>query len=73
MLRKLIGVAAVLASSVVAVATAPSAAASAASFCDELGGQWDGQACHTSVTSDRKAVRDIKMALPGDLVENPVI
>lgn len=70
---KLIGAAALAAGSLVAVTTAPSAAASAASFCDELGAQWDGQSCHTSVTSDRKAVRDIKMALPGDLVENPVI
>lgn len=52
---------------------APVAAASAPSFCGELGGQWDGQFCTTSVVSERKAVRDIKMALPGDLVENPVI
>lgn len=53
--------------------TASPASASAPSFCDELGGQWDGQFCTTSVISDRKAVRDIKMALPGDLVQNPVI
>lgn len=56
-----------------ALATAPAANASAPSFCGELGGQWDGQFCTTSVVSERKAVRNIKMALPGDLVENPVI
>ena len=42
-------------------------------LCGELGGQWDGQSCSTSVESERKAVRNIKMALPGDLVENPTI
>lgn len=49
-----------------AVLTAPSASASASaqSFCGDLGGDWDGQYCHASVTSERKAVRDIKMALP---------
>ena len=51
----------------------PVAQASAVSFCDGLGGQWDGQYCHTSVESQRKATRDIKLALPGDLVDNPVI
>lgn len=52
-------------------ATIPTAAhASAPSFCGELGGDWDGQYCHTSVTSERKAVRDIKVAVP-DLVDNP--
>jgi Protein of unknown function (DUF3298)/Mannan-binding protein len=53
--------------------SAPTAAASAPAFCGELGGQWDGQFCRTSVISERKAVRDIKLALPGDLVDNPVI
>ncbi|MCV7239841.1 mannan-binding protein [Mycolicibacterium celeriflavum] len=57
----------------VVIATAPPASASAPSFCSELGGQWDGQFCSTSVVSEREAVRNIKMALPGDLVENPVI
>ena len=70
---KLIGAVALVAGSAAAITVAPPAAASAATFCDELAGQWDGQTCHTSVTSDRKAVRDIKLALPGDLVENPVI
>ncbi|KUH97339.1 mannan-binding family protein [Mycobacterium sp. IS-3022] len=57
----------------VVIAAAPPASASASAFCGELGGQWDGQFCSTSVESERKAVRNIKMALPGDLVENPVI
>jgi len=59
---------------VVAAAIIPSvvtARASAPSFCGELGGDWDGQYCHTSVTSERNAVRDIKVAVPGNLVDNP--
>ena len=56
-----------------AVCVAPVASASAPAFCGELGGQWDGQFCSTSVESERKATRTIKMALPGDLVENPTI
>ncbi|KUI44259.1 mannan-binding protein [Mycobacterium sp. IS-1590] len=56
-----------------AVAVAPAASASAPSFCAELGGHWDGQFCSTSVVSERKATRNIKMALPGDLVDNPTI
>src|SRR5208283_2516709 len=58
----------------VAAATVPNAAtarASAPSFCGELGGDWDGQYCHTSVVSERNAVRDIKVAVPADLVDNP--
>jgi hypothetical protein len=55
------------------ISTAPIAAASAPSFCADLAGQWDGQFCSTSVESERKAVRSIRMALPGDLVENPTI
>lgn len=57
-----------------AAATIPSTAtthASAPSFCGELGGNWDGQYCHTAVTSERNAVRDIKVAVPDDLVDNP--
>ena len=46
--------------------SAPTAAASALSFCDELGGGWNGQYCQTSVRSERNAVRDIKVAVPGD-------
>ncbi len=58
----------------VAAATIPTTAtthASAPSFCGELGGDWDGQYCHTSVTSQRNAVRDIKVAVPDGLVDNP--
>lgn len=65
-----------LAGAVIAVAasvlTAPSAAASAVPFCDQIGGQWDGRYCHTAVTSDRQAVRDISIAIPAEL-DNPVI
>ena len=49
----------------------PVASASAESFCAEMGGQWDGQYCHSSVLSERNATRDIKMAMPADLVTNP--
>jgi hypothetical protein len=48
-----------------------SAHASAPSFCGDLGGNWDGQYCHASVTSERNAVRDIKIAVPDELVDNP--
>lgn len=50
---------------------APMAAASAVSLCSDLGGQWDGQYCHATVTSERQAVRDIKMAIPVGLVDDP--
>lgn len=50
---------------------APVAGASPQSFCAELGGQQSGPYCQTSVESDRKAVRDIKVAIP-DLVDDPV-
>ncbi|AQT79304.1 mannan-binding protein [Mycolicibacterium litorale] len=55
----------------VAMSAAATAHASAPSFCAELGGQWDGQYCHTSVTSERNAVRDITIAVPADLLDNP--
>lgn len=51
--------------------SAPPASASSQSFCGELGGTFDGLYCHTVVTSVRKADRDIKVAIPGDLVDNP--
>ncbi|ODR03094.1 mannan-binding protein [Mycobacterium intermedium] len=54
------------------LSNAATARASAPSFCGELGGNWDGQYCHTSVVSERNAVRDIKVALPDDLIDNPV-
>jgi Protein of unknown function (DUF3298)/Mannan-binding protein len=55
-----------------AVVTAPPASASAGSFCSDLGGDWDGQYCHTSVLSERKATRDIKVAIPADLIDNAI-
>ncbi len=64
------GVVGVLA--VASLAAAPMADASAPDFCSGLGAQWDGAYCHTSMLSERKAVRDIKVAIPGDLVDNPV-
>jgi hypothetical protein len=57
----------------VTVAQAPAASASAVSFCGELAGDWDGHYCHMSVVSERKAVRDIKVAIPGDLVDHPTM
>jgi len=62
---------AVAATVAVAVVTAPVASASAQSFCGELRGDWDGQYCRTLVTNERKATRDIKVAIPGDLIDNP--
>jgi hypothetical protein len=60
------------AAAVGALISAPAAAASATSFCSDLGGDWDGQYCRTTVLSERNAVRDIKVALPADLLEDPV-
>ena len=57
---------------VAAVVTAPTAGASAASFCDRIGGQWNGQYCHSSVISDRNALREIDIAIPAE-IDNPVI
>lgn len=51
--------------------TAPSAAASPMTFCDELTGSWNGQYCQTSVASERNALRDIKIAVPGELIDDP--
>lgn len=55
-----------------AMLCAPTAVAAPVSLCDEWGGQWNGQYCHTSVESDRKAMRDIKIALPGELIDDSV-
>lgn len=55
----------------VGLLTAPTATASPQSFCTELGGQQSGAYCHTSVESQRKALRDIKVAIP-DLIDDPV-
>ncbi len=51
----------------------PDADASVPSFCADIGGNWDGAYCHATVESERKATRDIKMALPEGLVDNPAI
>ena len=67
--KRLIAASALLVAAV--AATAVPARASAPSFCGELGGDWDGQYCHTTVVSERQAVRDIKIAVPGELVDNP--
>jgi hypothetical protein len=55
-----------------ALGTAPTSTASVASFCDQIGGQWNGQYCHASVLSDRKAVREINIAIPAE-IDNPVV
>ena len=66
-----------LAAALVVVATAlgptSPASASATSFCGELGGTWNGQYCHTTVQSDRNAVRDIKVAIPTELIDHPAV
>jgi len=66
---KVLGAAAITVAT--ALSSAPLAAASVESFCGEIGGGWDGAYCHTTAPSPRKAVRDIKLALPGDLLDNP--
>ncbi|MCV7154304.1 mannan-binding family protein [Mycolicibacterium pyrenivorans] len=72
-MRRLISNLAMAAAVATTAATAPTAAASAPSFCGELGGQWDGQYCRSTVPSERQAVRDIKIAVPGDLVDHPAV
>ena len=69
---RIAGLAGAVIATAASVIAAPSAAASAASFCDQVGGQWNGQYCHASVLSDRKAVRDINIAVPAE-IDNPVI
>ncbi|OBK17174.1 mannan-binding family protein [Mycobacterium asiaticum] len=72
MITRLFPTALLVAATVIsATAGAATAHASAESFCGELGGGWDGQYCHTAVTSERNAVRDIKVAVPADLIDNP--
>jgi hypothetical protein len=55
-----------------ALLTAPPTVASPATFCGEVAGSWNGQYCQITVTSERKAVRDIKIAVPGELINDPV-
>lgn len=73
MIRRILAASIVVAAtSIPGLANVTTARASAPSFCGELGGSWDGQYCHTSVVSERNAVRDIKVAVPDDLVDHPV-
>ena len=60
----------VAATGISGIAGAASARASAPSVCGGLGGDGAGQYCPPSVTSARNAVRDIKMAVPGELIDN---
>lgn len=55
------------------VAATPQAAASAASFCGELGGRLEGPYCHALVRSERHAVRDVKVAIPEELIDDAVV
>ena len=54
------------------IAAAPTASASAVTYCNQVGGQWNGASCHASVLSERKAVREIDIAVPAE-IDNPVI
>lgn len=54
------------------VVTPAVASASPSSFCQEIGGQWDGAYCRSVVASEREAVRDIKVAIPAELIDDPV-
>ncbi|MDT5082062.1 MAG: hypothetical protein QOJ80_6699 [Mycobacterium sp.] len=67
-MTRLLGVMAAVATAAV---TAPIAAATSVAFCDELNGQWNGQYCESSVQSERNATRDIKVAIPAELVDDP--
>jgi hypothetical protein len=66
------GLAVVGAAVLTALAAIPAAGASVTAFCSELGGDWDSQYCHTTVLSERNAVRDVKVALPAEVIDNPV-
>lgn len=66
------GLTALLATASAVLPTAPTATASAPSFCEELQAEWDGQRCGTVVVSARKAERYIAFDLPEPLLDNPV-
>lgn len=51
---------------------APTARASSEAFCTELGGDFDGHYCRTVLTSERNANRNIRIAIPGEVIDNPV-
>ena len=61
------GLAGAVITAAASLTTAPGASASPAGFCDQIGGQWNGQYCHASVKSERLAVREINIAIPGEL------
>ena len=69
--RLVMSLAAGIAATVTTIVSAPVAASSAQSFCGGLGGDWDGHYCNAVVPSERLATRYIKMAIPGELVDNP--
>jgi len=67
---RMAGLAGVVIAAATSVAFAPAASAApstAASFCDQIGGQWNGQYCHATVVSERKGVREINIAIPPDV------
>ncbi|MBU3750324.1 MAG: DUF3298 domain-containing protein [Mycobacterium sp.] len=70
--KRMVGLAVAAMAAAATVVTAPTAVASPVSFCDQIGGQWDGQYCRTSVLSDRNPVRQINIAIPAE-IDNPVI
>jgi Mannan-binding protein len=71
MLRRIVAISILVAAAEISgPPNAGTARASSESFCGELGGAWDGQYCHTTVTSERNGVPDIKFAVPADLVDS---
>ena len=64
---RIAGFAGVVIAVAASVATAPAASASVVSFCDQIGGQWNGQYCHATVVSERKGVREINIAIPPEI------
>lgn len=53
------------------VTTAPTAAASAAQFCDELAAVWDGTNCVTTVESNCNALMTLSLGMPDAMLDNP--
>lgn len=51
--------------------SAPTASASSESFCHNIGGEFDNYYCQTVVKSVRNADRYIKIAIPGELIDDP--
>jgi len=69
--HRIAAAAAVVAAAAASVVTAPTASASADSLCAQMGGGWNGQYCHASVMSVRKAVREINIAIPAE-IDSPI-